>query len=265
MTKETKIRVLRIYSILLGIVIVIAGICLMAGCLSIYNSGDQPYSREIVAETFSHIAIPVYLCLGMTILGFILEIILPSEQVKPQVEKPYAFILNRLHSNRDLSQGDAAIQNEIAALQKNRKLHVLIRTIVLIVASIVFLTYALNFSHFHASEINGSMIKAMCVLVPCLFVSFAYALFVSIHNDKSIQKEIELMKQIPASSNKEGVSEDSDSCDIATASESKKLRITRCVILAIGVFFLVYGYMTGGIADVLAKAINICTECIGLG
>ncbi|MBQ8627442.1 MAG: thioredoxin [Agathobacter sp.] len=43
------------------------------------------------------------------------------------------------------------------------------------------------------------------------------------------------------------------------------MRITRCAILAIGVFFLVYGFITGGTADVLAKAINICTECIGLG
>ena len=258
MTKETMIRFLRIYSILLGIVIVIAGICLMAGCLSIYNSGDHPYSREIVAETFSGIAFPVYLCLGMTILGFVLEVIIPSEPAKPKAEKSYTSILNRLHSNRDLMQCDDAIQNEIAALQKNRKLHVLIRTILLVVASVIFLTYALNGNNFHSSEINGSMIKAMYVLIPCLLVSFTYALFVSIHNEKSMQKEIELMKQVPVTTfNNE------ETC--AVSDDAKRIRITRSAILAIGVFFLVYGFITGGTADVLAKAINICTECIGLG
>ena len=29
--------------------------------------------------------------------------------------------------------------------------------------------------------------------------------------------------------------------------------------------FLVYGLVSGGTADVLAKAANICSECIGLG
>lgn len=263
MTKETMIRFLRIYSILLGIVIVIAGICLMAGCLSIYNSGDHPYSREIVAETFSGIAFPVYLCLGMTILGFVLEVIIPSVPAKPKVEKSYTSILNRLHSNRDLTQCDDTIQNEIAVLQKNRKLHVLIRTIILVVASVIFLTYALNGNNFHSSEINGSMIKAMYVLIPCLLVSFAYALFVSIHNEKSIRREIELMKQVPVAENSS--TSNIEETDAKELNSQKKVRITRCAILAIGVFFLVYGFITGGTADVLAKAINICTECIGLG
>jgi len=47
--------------------------------------------------------------------------------------------------------------------------------------------------------------------------------------------------------------------------EAKRIRISRYCILGVAVLFLVYGLATGGIADVLAKAINICTECIGLG
>lgn len=147
MTNETKMRTLRIYSILLGVVIVIAAICLMAGCLSIYNSGDQPYSREIVAETFSKIAIPVFLCIGMIILGFVLNFLLsPVDEKK---EKKTVSI------NKELSEADLL--------------------------------------------------------------------------------------------------------------EAKRIRISRYCILGVAVLFLVYGLATGGIADVLAKAINICTECIGLG
>ena len=33
----------------------------------------------------------------------------------------------------------------------------------------------------------------------------------------------------------------------------------------IGVAFVVLGIANGGMADVLAKAIEICTQCIGLG
>ncbi|MBO5767765.1 MAG: thioredoxin [Clostridia bacterium] len=39
----------------------------------------------------------------------------------------------------------------------------------------------------------------------------------------------------------------------------------RISLLIIALFLLVYGYIIGGTADVLTKAVNICTECIGLG
>ena len=39
----------------------------------------------------------------------------------------------------------------------------------------------------------------------------------------------------------------------------------RMVLLGIAMVFIVLGVMNGGLRDVLVKAINICTECIGLG
>ena len=45
----------------------------------------------------------------------------------------------------------------------------------------------------------------------------------------------------------------------------KTVNIVRFALLFIGVGILIYGYFAGGTADVLTKAINICTECIGLG
>ncbi|MBQ3081038.1 MAG: hypothetical protein IJC49_01130 [Clostridia bacterium] len=39
----------------------------------------------------------------------------------------------------------------------------------------------------------------------------------------------------------------------------------RITLLVIGVVLVAIGVLAGGMADVLAKAINICTECVGLG
>lgn len=39
----------------------------------------------------------------------------------------------------------------------------------------------------------------------------------------------------------------------------------RIVLAAIALLFIILGVMNGGARDVLIKAINICTECIGLG
>ena len=43
------------------------------------------------------------------------------------------------------------------------------------------------------------------------------------------------------------------------------LWVVRGIVFAVGVTFLVIGILNGGAHDVLIKAINICTECIGLG
>ncbi len=41
--------------------------------------------------------------------------------------------------------------------------------------------------------------------------------------------------------------------------------IIKTTIIVIGAAAVVFGAITGGFADVLTKAVNICTECIGLG
>ena len=82
MTKESMARLHRTYNILFSIVLVITGICLIAGVLCIYFSGDQPFSRESVAATFAKIAFPVYLCIVMTIVNIVWEFISPTDEKK---------------------------------------------------------------------------------------------------------------------------------------------------------------------------------------
>ncbi len=257
MNKETTTRILRIYSIVFSVVIAVAGLCLIAGCVNIYNLGDHPFSREVVAETFSGIAIPVYLCLAMTVVSFILEAVLPSNPKKPFIQKAYTTILNRLYLTRDIEQSDETVKQQILSCRKKRKTHCIIRTVVMIVSGIAFLIYALNGNHFHSTNINASMISAMQILVPCLAVSFGYSVFTTYYNNRQLNKEIELVKQIPVS----GTAPQ----EKATPYFTKPEQIARISLVCIGAFCLIYGFFSGGTVDVLAKAINICTECIGLG
>ena len=61
------------------------------------------------------------------------------------------------------------------------------------------------------------------------------------------------------------------SCDVSgilTKIDEKQEIITlavRGVVLAAAITFIIIGITNGGMTDVLAKAVKICTECIGLG
>lgn len=142
MTKDTIVRLRKIYKILLSISIIRTGICLIYGCLSIYFSGND-YSRDIVAKTFSQIDIPVFVSLALIVIDIIWELVSPSTSVP-----------------------------------------------------------------------------------------------------KKARKKIDTTPN---------------------TTTNKNVKITRLIILGIAVITLVLGAIFGGYADVLTKAVNICTECIGLG
>ncbi len=255
MTKEAWLRLHRIYGILLSVSIFLAGICLIAGCLSIYYSGEQSYSPQAVADTFADIALPIYLCLALTIGGLVWELFLPT---KPERTKPlnvYPPLMERLLTKKDVIHSDPALLTALTKERKSRRLHAAIRTGLLCVAGGVFLAYALNGAHFQQSDINGSMIQAMWVLLPCLAIPFGYGVFTAYRNQRSLKRELDLIKQLSAAE---------DANDPVPEHDST-VTILRLTLLILGVGILAYGFLAGGTADVLAKAVNICTECIGLG
>jgi hypothetical protein len=236
----------------------VAGVCLICGCLSIYYSGDKPYSREAVAETFKHIAIPVFVAIFFTVCSIILEFFIPQKQNRHLPKKDYKSIITLVSAKKDLDNCDESLICNIGKERKCRQKRGMIRALIVCLSSIVFLTYALNTNNFHQSEINESMIKAMLVLSPCLAISFAYSVYTAFSNEKSFQRELDLIKKAPAS-NDPAINE-------LPANKSDKVEtIVKVVILLASIAVIVYGLLTGGTADVLTKAINICTECIGLG
>lgn len=259
MKEERLMRIHRIYSIVLSVVIAIAGICFMIACGCIYYSGgqrDQVYTTEFIAKAFDYIAIPVYLCLAMVILGFVIEIFAPLQFTKGKPDKPYAWILKRLYATKDLENCEPDMRASITKLQMTRKKYIIIRSVLLTAGSIAFLVYALNGVHFDSADINGSMIKAVIILCICMVVPFIFSIISSYQSRKSMQLEIDLLKALPASGNKENMA--SDDTD-------RKEHIVQIALLVIGLGLVILGATTGGTPDVLTKAINICTECIGLG
>ena len=250
MTKSKRIRL--IYGIALSIALVTAGICLCAACLGIYLAGDRAFSREAVARSFSGIAVPVYLALVMVVVGFILDFTLPKETKKQKPGKNYAGTLQRLWQKRDLNNCEESLKPLIVAEQRRRKLHTARTLLLLAVFSFVFLFYAVQPKHFPTADINSAMIKATCLMLICLVIPFGYAVFTAYVSNKSMEKEIEYVKQIPPTA-------------VSKPPKAEPAAVLRWVLLGISAVILLYGYFSGGTLDVLTKAINICTECVGLG
>lgn len=258
--KKDTIKLLRLaYGIVTGIFAVVSGICLIAACIGIYRSGgDQIYTVQKVTEAFSGISGLVYFSVALILGGLVLDLALPADSKKKKAEKNYAATLERLLEKRDMDTCDPALKDAILHERKLRRQDRILSLLLLAVGSIAFLFYGADPANFHQTQINASMAKAVILLAAYLVVPFVFTVCTVYRGKRSLQKEIELVKRITATDKKQApVPEKKD--------PAKLLLAVRCALLCLGIAILIYGFFAGGTADVLTKAVNICTECVGLG
>ncbi len=248
MTQKTIQIIHRVYGIALSLSLTAAGVCLMAGCLSIYNGGDPLYSREMVIETFSSIAFPVCLFPVLALLG----LFLPGNRVLKDGKRSVAA---GLINGKDLSTCDVLTLSNIRTEQAQRKKKLLILLALTVLCGAVFLGFALWTAQQDGVTINDYVIRCMLVMLPCLAVPFGYGIYASSSNRKSLDRQWELVKRLPSVK----------ACE-DTQNRNEKNRFALLLGLTlVALLLIVVGRLMDGAADVLTKAINICTECIGLG
>lgn len=263
MTQETKKRIHLAYGIAVSSASILAGICLIAVCCNIYYSGvasgaSQIYTRQIVAESFSKIAIPVYSCLVLVIGGMILNMALPLEKAKVKPEKNLPLILRKLQEKTVLAACDEQLLDAIAKEQKRRKNLETLEFVLLFTGFYGIWNYAADSAHWGANS-TPSMVTAVLVMLARLVIPFFVTVFATYRSRKSMEKEIELMRQAAAQAPKAAEKA------VSKVRSNRAANIARIAILAIGAALVILGACNEGTADILTKAVNICTECVGLG
>ena len=189
------------------------------------------------------------------IAGLIFEFITDSKINDTPNRKDTKSILERFTAKKDVANCDPELASLIKNERKRRKIRTILLSAVTAVPTALILAYSLNGNNF-STDINASVIDAMKLIIPYSIITFVFAIYTVYRNEKSIVRETELLKKAPDGDKKEAVKK----CDGYYCRE-----VTKVVLLVVGIGLFIYGYLSGGIEDVLTKAVNICTECIGLG
>ena len=238
----------------------VTGVLLIIGCIRIYNIGERPFTPTNIAAEFSKISVAVWITLALVIAGAIFELILPREKIKPRASVDKKALLSRRIAGID--QND--LSDETA--QKLKKEQTLCKTLrilapsLITVAAIPAIIYSLNFENFGA-DYNASVIAACTLILPLTFVCMGIAAAYLFITEASIERRLALTKTLSGKIRKSQ----------STTTVSKKalnptvLTVIRASVAALAILLIILGIFNGGMADVLSKAVNICTECIGLG
>ncbi len=253
MSQKAKKIFFLVYGLVLSLLTAAAGAALGIQCVNIYKTGS--FTPEKVAIAFGPIAPVIYLWCALVILGLLGKPFFALEK-KHKPEKNYPLILQRLQNTTDLSACPEDLQTQILTLHRHRNWVLAAQMLLLVLGGGLVLRYAVDVSNFHLEHINESMVKAMTFMLPCMAVPFGFGVFALYFQRNCIQKEISLLKTAPAEAKRPAPLE---------MPKTQNLLWLKLTLLVFAILLMLCGYYLEGWKDVLTKAVNICTECVGLG
>ena len=233
----------------------------IAASVIYFNGGEHPYSRETVGDGLKYVIAPAVLTIASIIAGVVLKFIYPldKEKIKPlsDEERILRRQTERLRERNPEDLTNEAIVNERTYRKKIRTALYATLSVLGALALIVSLV-----SKYELASINQSVIRVVAIVFSIALVAGAASYVAGKFMTASIRRENEAVKELLKSTEKSVLAEKN-----VENNDKKELyvNIARASIAVLAVVFIVIGIFNGGMADVLGKAVRICTECIGLG
>lgn len=280
MQEKTCKTVRLCYGIALSLMTAVTGALFIWQTLDIYLSGgSRPFTREVVLERLNRIAPAFWIWVVMVAVGFIIwEVFAVSCKRAPLKDDCYA--LRRLKKRMPQKVGESGLTS-LKAVKRGELINLIVKlcAAALCLAGVAYgIAYLATASNFPKTDVNGEMLNMAAHLAPCVFAALLILCGVTLYLSISAKKQLPHVKQLIASAKsdeKNGVEAVYVTGNTAVAdlygrwkalSNHKYFILgVRIAIAVFAVTFIILGIVNGNMRAILIKAINICTECIGLG
>lgn len=279
MSEKTKNLIRRIYGIVLSVMTAVAGILLIVQSQRIYRRelmpNENPYSRALVCQHLGQIAPVLYIWVALIVIGYVLWQVFPPEEKRLKATIYKTNIAKRMR---------APLPTELVSdkLKKIDLINKIVRGVTVlfgVIATVMVSICVFNRENYSQPGQNfqpmEDFIAMLPQFLPWVAAFFLLAVALSIYSEISAKNEIEEIKRIhrenkgftPTSI---GGKEKKSFIRIPEKFKTEKFKkgVTlgfRIGLPVVGVTLFIIGLFNGGVEDVFEKAINICTECIGLG
>lgn len=267
----------RVYGICLTVLTVAVAALFIIQIWLLFRATDKsPYTVETVSYRFSQIAIPFYLWLGAIVGGGVLSYAFPEAEETPKAWVDPRITLQRLKGRLPQNEGGMV---EVKRENIVRKAMWGVCAALSVIATVVAVLFLVDSEY--AATFNTEFFKThteaekLIKLFPIAFVLLCVCAGALIYQSYSLKKELSAVKKAIAESAKRGektvkTEEKPIFCEkikekFAFLSNEKTVLVLRVAVAVIGLGLFVGGICFEGTAEVLTKAINICTQCIGLG
>ncbi|MBQ8685352.1 MAG: hypothetical protein IJ514_04185 [Clostridia bacterium] len=275
--KDRGVTLRRIYAWVLSVWTALVGVLFIVQVWRIFALGNRSFTTANIAQYFSQIAVFVWLWVALAVGGAVLWRVYPKQAERPLAVIEPKYTLMKLKRRLPQTEGMSTVRKQGIS----RIVVWSACAIACIACAVVALVYMLGeytpratVGFFAAHEEAERFVRALPWALAALCVWTAAAYF----EEYSYKKEIKLVKEQLAENAKRGIKGTASAqaptlwdkiCVKLPFLRSKWfLRGVRIFVAVLGIGLVLYDLIFlegGGMADMLEKAIHICTQCIGLG
>ncbi len=263
MEGKTGRKIRLIYAVLFSVFTVIIGVLCIAQAWSIYKSAPSgAYTRARVWKHFKEIAVPIVLYVCMLIVNIVLAYKYPAQKEKLKAEVPAYVTFKRLKAKvGEVEDGKKFRTRRIA-------FHIAIVAIAIVFLAIgITIMFVDNYDPMLSAAFflkHDCMVDRLVRVAIFAIVALAVCSVLMLLSDKALEKEIAVYKAALVAKAKSG--EKLNSAKEKKEIDSKKwIFWTRIALFAVAIVCIITGAANGGLNAMFVKAINICTQCIGIG
>lgn len=254
-------RLWQIYSLFLMFFTIIMGVLFIVEISNIYYSGLESnttiYSKEIINQHLHKLIIPIILYVLSIIGGVVLSIVykINLDKTQPSLQTTCDVLFSNLPESAKQDPQYEGVRCE----RKSRLIAKVLLIIACAIAATVCLVYLLQIDNFHKSGDLLEQAKNMIrYILPWFLITVLLFFFITVYFTFSYFKEKKYLKELIKAYRKKGI-------NISQEKSEKAIRIIQYSLLIVSICFIVIGVLQGDTKEVLIKASNLCTECIGLG
>lgn len=273
--KEKTCKSVRLYyGYIFGAFTIVVGALFIWQVLSLYVSGTRPdfvgtpFTRERVTEALSKIALFFWLWVAGIVAGFVLWEVFPVADKKRKICPDLQ--LARLNK-RMPSSAPNGLETEFTAIGEAKRIIFALRCAawaVFAIAAVYSLVYLCIPSNFPNKDVTHEILNMAKHIFPCIFAGLLVVCGAAVYEKYTVKKILPLAQKVTKGVKpvKKQWAEMSVREKITAFFDDKRVILAlRVAVGVIGVAFIIWGALNGNMRAIFIKAINICTECIGLG
>lgn len=269
LTKKEKF--LRYFHRATAAALVVLGVLYAIGVYHLYlTGGDTPFSRESVGSYLTVLAIPSAITVIMLVINAVLE-----KRFEKKGDDKYDGIaaadfklearLERLCAQFDFDNAPTDIKERIKYQHKREKNSLTVAITVTAITVIYSAAVVFNTARYTVENVNSDIAGAMLPTLLCTAITLGVWSVWSIIRTKSRQEVVFAIKDAIRENKALYLKTERKERTVSFIHSDTAKNILRALLITAAAVLIALGIMNGGMADVLAKAIKICTECIGLG
>lgn len=259
------------YGIIFGAFTVVVGALFIWQVLTLYITGTaadfagaHPFSRERVVEALSKISLFFWLWIAGIVVGFVLWEVFPVRQQPRKICLDLQLARLKKRMPATAPEGKEADYNSI--IQANKTVFALkcAAWAMFGIAAVYGLVYLCIPANFPNENVTHEMLNMVKHVFPCVFAGLLVVCMAGVYEKFSVKKILPAVKAV-TKGQKPVVTQNKFQAALAVFDNKWVILGIRIALAVIAVAFIIWGVLNGSARAVFIKAINICTECIGLG